>query len=104
MGYGPGLVRVILSVTGPGAIYTPTDITMKTVRFEYPSSAIHDVIVTMDFDQAAVHAIRALPKWARSWDAASGTWRVHPAHADRLAAALRRIGFQIVGVDLERPA
>ncbi len=74
-----------------------------TVRFEH-SSPIHDVIVTMEFNETAVAVIRALPSWARTWDAASGAWRIHPAWADRLAARLRRIGYQIVAVDLDRSA
>jgi len=70
-----------------------------TIRFEYPGP-IEDVIVSMEFSRPAVRVIRDLPSWARTFDA----WRIHPAWADRLAASLTRIGYEIVRVDLGRTA
>ncbi|MGO8767969.1 MAG: hypothetical protein ACLQIK_14470 [Mycobacterium sp.] len=71
--------------------------------FEHPGP-LDDCIVTLEYTQAAVHTIRDLPSWASTFDAGSKTWRIHPAWADRLAASLRRIGYEIIGVDLDRTA
>ncbi|WP_096287297.1 hypothetical protein [Mycobacterium ahvazicum] len=47
-------------------------------------------------DEPAVVAIVALPVWARWWDSAFKTWRIHPGYADRLAACLRSRGYVVV--------
>ena len=56
----------------------------------------------MSYSQPAVRVIRELPSWARAFDATSRTWRIHPSFARNLAAGLRRIGYEVVGVDLGR--
>lgn len=77
---------------------------MKTpIRFEYPGP-LDDVIVTMEYSAPAVGAIRNLPQWARTFDAATRTWRIHPAWADRLAASLRRRGYEVADIHLDRTA
>jgi hypothetical protein len=55
------------------------------------------VLVSLRYDKRAVFAIRALPPWARHWDATSKVWRIHPGYAERLAAALRGLGYTVGG-------
>jgi hypothetical protein len=61
-----------------------------------------DAIVSLQYDHYAVAVIKSLPATARQWHPASRTWTIHPAFIDGLAAALWRIGFQIVEHDLDR--
>jgi len=73
------------------------------ITFEH-YGPLDDTVITMDYSQPAVRVIQALPKAARTFDAASRTWRVHPAWAEPLAASLRRIGFEVIAVNLDRTA
>ena len=77
---------------------------MKTpIRFEH-YGPLDDIVVSLEYSQAAVRVIRDLPNWARTFDAASRTWRVHPAYAHNLAASLTRIGYSVTAIDLGRTA
>jgi hypothetical protein len=63
--------------------------------FEYVGQHYDDVLVTLEYDKRVVAAIRALPRWARHWDATSNIWRIHPGYAERLAAALIHLGYTV---------
>lgn len=77
---------------------------MKTsITFDHYGPT-EDVIVSLEYSRPAVRVIRDLPSWARTFDATSRTWRIHPAYARNLAASLRRVGYEVVGVDLDRTA
>ena len=73
--------------------------TVLHAEFERVGEYYDDVLLTFrQFDQRAVDAIKALPSWARDWDAAAGVWRVHPGYADRLAASLQHLGYTVDGL------
>ena len=67
------------------------------VWYERIGEYYDDVLVTLEYDERAVAAIRALPHWAQHWDATSNVWRIHPGYARRLVAALRQLGYTVCG-------
>jgi hypothetical protein len=67
------------------------------VWFEHVGEYFDDVLVTLEYNERAVAAIRALPQWAWHWDATSNVWRIHPGYAERLAASLRSLGYTVGG-------
>jgi hypothetical protein len=83
-----------------GTRATPEDTTTISippacVRFE-TFGPREDVLIHATYDPDVVRIIRQLPPFARTYEAASRCWRVHPAYADKLAAVLTRLGFQVV--------
>jgi hypothetical protein len=76
---------------------------MDTARFEQ-GGPYDDVIISLQYDEIAVTVIKSIPAWARIWDAATRTWRIHPSYAKKLAITLQRLGYQIVGYDLDGAA
>ncbi len=67
------------------------------VCFEHIGEYYDDVLVTLECDERAVAAIRALPHWAQHWDATSKVWRIHPGYAERLADDLESLGCSVGG-------
>ena len=65
------------------------------VWFEHVGEYFDDVLVTLKCNRRAAKAIRALPRWAGHWDAASRVWRIHPGYADRLADDLLGLGYSV---------
>jgi hypothetical protein len=71
-------------------------------RFEYVGLDYDDVLVTLEYDERAVAAIRALPRWARRWDGSAKVWRIHPGYSERLAVDLRHCGYTVYGQSAEK--
>jgi hypothetical protein len=69
----------------------------SAVLMEHLGEYYDDVLVSLKYDKRAVTTIRALPPWARHWDATSKVWCIHPGYAERLAADLRRLGYTVGG-------
>ena len=69
----------------------------SAIWFERLGEYFDDVLVSLKYDKRAVTAIRALPPWARHWDATSNVWRIHPGYAEQLAATLWRLGYTVGG-------
>jgi hypothetical protein len=63
------------------------------VLFEHLGEYYDDVLVSFRYNQRIVAAIRALPSGAGYWDATFKVWRIHPGYAERLATALRGLGY-----------
>jgi hypothetical protein len=72
------------------------------VCFEHVGEYYDDVLVTPEYDDRAVAAIRALPVWARRWDTTSNMWCIHPGYAERLAVDLRHIGYTVYGQSAQK--
>jgi hypothetical protein len=72
------------------------------VRFERLGQYYDDVLFTLEYDKRAVAAIRALPQWARYWDATSNVWRIHPGYSERLAVDLRHFGYTVYGQSAQK--
>jgi hypothetical protein len=53
------------------------------------------LITTIGYDPDVTRVIKTLPSWARHYDPASKSWRIHPAYADRLMFALTVIGCAV---------
>jgi hypothetical protein len=66
-----------------------------TVWFEHLGEYYDDVLVSFEYDEPAVAAISALLSWDGWWDVDFQVWRVNPGYADRLAAALRDLGYTV---------
>lgn len=71
-------------------------------RFENVGLDYDDVLVTLEFDERAVAAIRALPRWARGWDESAKVCRIHLGYSERLAVNLRHYGDTVYGQSAEK--
>jgi hypothetical protein len=67
------------------------------VWFEHVGEYYDDVLVSLKYDERAVTAIRALPSWARGWDATFKLWRIHSGYAGPLATDLQSLGYTVNG-------
>ena len=65
------------------------------VWFEHIGAYYDDVLVSLRYDKRAVAAITGLPSWAGWWDPDFQVWRIHPGHAEPLAAGLQDLGYTI---------
>ncbi|MDR3665160.1 MAG: hypothetical protein P4L86_33060 [Mycobacterium sp.] len=88
---------------GTGATFNATDQASATTTVSQPQPVAHfeslgeyydDVIVTFCYDRRAVAVLKAMPRWARHFEA--GAWHIHPGRAELVAACLRALGYTVI--------
>ena len=61
-----------------------------TYRIEYLGA---EALLSFDYDEEAVDAIKTLPFWGRKWHPDLRAWRIHPHLEDRARELLEDLGF-----------
>jgi hypothetical protein len=71
---------------------------MTAVMFDHCGQVY--AVTLGSYDPMAVEVIKAaVPSFARRWSPAHREWLIDEVYGERLAAALRRINYTVIGVD-----
>jgi hypothetical protein len=62
-------------------------------HFELLGEHYDDCIVTFCYDPRVIAVLKAMPRWARHFDA--GAWHIHPGRIELVALCMRALGYTV---------